>query len=179
MHCPTTGFPYCSLLSTVLKNTSRSALWYLLHLGHPNIGRMARLGRPDNKNARTQSKNVFLQCELFLVSIVENSAVKLNELAKLKNGCFALQDVNDNSFTGRLGEGHFVFSLFTKNILVNIAIMFWVAAIAPWFHLRLPSCSPRFESQAHRLCFFQFVLLKLHRENDEINKKRPGLAHFF
>ena len=26
-------------------------------------------------------------------------------------------------------------------------------AIAPWFHLRLPSCSPGFESQAHHLCF--------------------------
>ena len=37
----------------------------------------------------------------------------------------------------------------------------WVAAIAPWFHLGLPSCGPRFESQAHHQCFFQFVLLKL------------------
>ena len=35
------------------------------------------------------------------------------------------------------------------------------AAIAPWFSLCLPSCGPRFESQAHHLCFFQFVLLKL------------------
>ena len=33
-----------------------------------------------------------------------------------------------------------------------------VAAIAPWFHLRLPSCSPGFESQAHHPSFFQFVL---------------------
>ena len=31
-----------------------------------------------------------------------------------------------------------------------------VAAIAPWFHLRLPS-RPGFESQAHHLRFFQFV----------------------
>ena len=37
-----------------------------------------------------------------------------------------------------------------------------VAAIAPWFHLCLPSCGPRFKSQAHHLCFFQFVLLKLY-----------------
>ena len=29
-----------------------------------------------------------------------------------------------------------------------------VAAIAPWFHLRLPSCSSRFKSQADHLCFF-------------------------
>ena len=35
------------------------------------------------------------------------------------------------------------------------------AAIALWFHLHLPSCSPGFESQAHYLHFFQFVLLKL------------------
>ena len=36
-----------------------------------------------------------------------------------------------------------------------------VAAIAPWFHLHLPSCGPGFKSQAHHLRFFQFVLLKL------------------
>ena len=34
----------------------------------------------------------------------------------------------------------------------------WVAAIAPWFRLRLPSCDPGFKSQAHHLRFFQFVL---------------------
>ena len=33
-----------------------------------------------------------------------------------------------------------------------------VAAIAPWFHLGIPSCGPGFESQAHHLCFFEFVL---------------------
>ena len=32
------------------------------------------------------------------------------------------------------------------------------AAIAPWFRLHLPSCGPGFESQAHHLRFFQFVL---------------------
>ena len=31
-----------------------------------------------------------------------------------------------------------------------------VAAIAPWFRLRLPSCGPGFESQAHHLCFFNY-----------------------
>ena len=30
----------------------------------------------------------------------------------------------------------------------------WMAAIAPWFCLRLPSCGPVFESQAHHLRFF-------------------------
>ena len=29
-----------------------------------------------------------------------------------------------------------------------------MAAIAPWFRLRLPSCGPGFESQAHHQCFF-------------------------
>ena len=38
----------------------------------------------------------------------------------------------------------------------------WVAALALWFCLCLPSCGPRFESQAHHLRFFQFVLLKLY-----------------
>ena len=53
-----------------------------------------------------------------------------------------------------------------------------VAAIAPWFCLRLPSYGPGFESQAHHICFFQFVLLKLYWDETKINKKRPGLAHF-
>ena len=35
-------------------------------------------------------------------------------------------------------------------------------AIAPWVHLRLPSCSHGFESEAHHLCLFQFVLFKLY-----------------
>ena len=33
-----------------------------------------------------------------------------------------------------------------------------VAAIAPWFRLRLPSCGPGFESQAHHLCFFSICI---------------------
>ena len=32
------------------------------------------------------------------------------------------------------------------------------AVIAPWFHLRLPSCGPGFESQANHLHFLQFIL---------------------
>ena len=41
-----------------------------------------------------------------------------------------------------------------------------MAAIAPWFCLRLPSCGPGFESQALHLCFFQFVI-DLWCEKDE------------
>ena len=47
-----------------------------------------------------------------------------------------------------------------------------VAAIAPWFCLRLPSYSPGFKSQAHHLRFFQFVLQKLYQENNENKQKR-------
>jgi len=54
-----------------------------------------------------------------------------------------------------------------------------VAAIAPWFRLRLPSCGPGFDSQALHLCFFQFVLLKLYRENNENKQKEAGIVPFF
>ena len=46
--------------------------------------------------------------------------------------------------------------------------------------LRLPLCSPRFESQTHHLCFFQFIQFKLyicHLKGTKTNKKRPGLAY--
>ena len=55
----------------------------------------------------------------------------------------------------------------------------WGAAIAPWFRLGLPSCGPGFESQAHHLCFFQFVLLKLYPENNENKQKEAGIGPFF
>ena len=48
----------------------------------------------------------------------------------------------------------------------------------PWFRLRLPSCGPGFEYQAHHLCFFQFVLLKLYRENNENKQKEAGIGPF-
>ena len=54
-----------------------------------------------------------------------------------------------------------------------------VAAIAPWFCLRLPSCGPGFKSQAHQLRFFQFVFLKLYWENDENKQKEAGIGPFF
>ena len=54
----------------------------------------------------------------------------------------------------------------------------WVAAIAPWFRLRPPSCGPGFESQAHRLRFFQFILLKLYRENSKNKQKDAWIGPF-
>ena len=35
----------------------------------------------------------------------------------------------------------------------------WGAAIAQWIRLCLPSCRPGLESQAHHLCFFQFIFV--------------------
>ena len=58
---------------------------------------------------------------------------------------------------------HFTFSHFRVecDIFLFQLLYLWAAAIAPWFSLRLPSYGPGFESQAHHLCFFQFILLKL------------------
>ena len=64
-----------------------------------------------------------------------------------------------------------------KHQRFSINICYDVAAIAPWFRLRLPFCGPGFKSQAHHLRFFQLVLLKLYQENNENKHKRPGLAH--
>ena len=57
----------------------------------------------------------------------------------------------------------------------------WGAAIAQWIRLRLPSCHPGFESQAHHLHFFHLYYLCYicHLKRMKINKKRPGLAHFY
>ena len=68
------------------------------------------------------------------------------------------------------------FDCTVKNVLQTV--LRWVAAIAPWFRLRLPSCSPRFKSQAHHLHFFQLVLLKLCRENTENKQKEAGIGPF-
>ena len=53
------------------------------------------------------------------------------------------------------------------------------AAIAQWIRLRLPSCRPGFESQAHHQCFYQYIFVLCHVEKTKVNKMRPGLAHFF
>ena len=54
-----------------------------------------------------------------------------------------------------------------RRILGNLQLLVvketvgWVAAIAPWFRLRLPACSPWFESQAHHLCFFSICISEI------------------
>ena len=50
-------------------------------------------------------------------------------------------------------------------------------AIALWFCLRLPSWGTGFESQAHHLCFFQFVL-ELWPEKNENKQKEAGIGPF-
>ena len=52
-----------------------------------------------------------------------------------------------------------------------------MAAIAPWFCLRLPSCGRGFKSQAHHLNFFNLYYWNCNEKRTKINKKRPGLAH--
>ena len=79
----------------------------------------------------------------------------------------------------------FIFKVFLPEINLDRAlsnnIIFRGAAIAPWFHLRLPSCGPRFESQAHHLRFFQIVLLKLllELEKNENKQKKAGIGPYF
>ena len=61
-------------------------------------------------------------------------------------------------------------------------MLFITSTTCPWFHLHLPSCGPGFDSQALHLRFFQFVLLKLYRENNENNEnkqKEAGIGPFF
>ena len=47
-----------------------------------------------------------------------------------------------------------------------------VAAIVQWIRLCLPSCSPRFESQAYHLRFYQFIFELCYVEKTKISKKR-------
>ena len=59
-----------------------------------------------------------------------------------------------------------------------------VAGVAQWIRLRLPSCRPGFESQAHHLCFFSIYIVQilylsfeLECETNENKQKEAGLAH--
>ena len=66
--------------------------------------------------------------------------------------------------------------LLSSSLLIAVCNLgetpFRAAAIAQRFHLCLRSCGCGFASQAHNLCFFQFVLLKLYREEDKNKQKR-------
>ena len=47
----------------------------------------------------------------------------------------------------------------------------WVAAIAQWIRLRLPSCRLRFESQAYHLSFYKFIIVSCGKDE---NKRKRG-----
>ena len=73
---------------------------------------------------------------------------------------------------------------YTSNSILTLTLI-GGAAIAQWIFLRLPSCHPGLKSQAHHLCFFQFILFKFYIcqlnwnvKRTKINKKRPRLALF-
>ena len=53
-----------------------------------------------------------------------------------------------------------------------------VAAIAPWFCLRLPSCGPG-SNPMHTIYAFFNLYWNCNEKRTKINKKRPGLARFF
>ena len=70
-------------------------------------------------------------------------------------------------------------------LLFNKELVLGGAAIAQWIRLRLPSCHPGFESQAHHLHFFQFTLFKLYIchlnwnvNRTKINKKEARIGPF-
>ena len=58
-------------------------------------------------------------------------------------------------------------------------IIWWVAAIAPWFRLRLSSSGPGFESPKHTIYAYFNLYWNCNEKRTKINKKRPGLARFF
>ena len=51
-----------------------------------------------------------------------------------------------------------------------------------WIRLRLPTCRPRFESQAHHICFYHLVIVKvvlyLSCEKNENKQKEAGIGPF-
>ena len=54
----------------------------------------------------------------------------------------------------------------------------WVAAIALWFRLCLPSCSPGFWSK-HTIYAFFNLFWKCNEKRTKINKKEAGICPFF
>ena len=78
------------------------------------------------------------------------------------------------------------FSLFAK-LCAHIEGILYMAnvtlAIAQWIRLRLPSCHPRFDSQACHLRFFHLVKFGLYlfmrcAKRTKINKKEAGFGPF-
>ena len=51
-------------------------------------------------------------------------------------------------------------------------------AIGQLISLSLPSCCPRFESKAHHLCFYEFIIESFHVQKTKINKKSAEFSAF-
>ena len=70
-----------------------------------------------------------------------------------------------------------------KNVSILTLGTIGVAAIALWFHLRLPPCGPRLESQAHHLSFFSLIVaietvLLFKYESTKINENEAGIGPY-
>ena len=89
----------------------------------------------------------------------------------------ALYDPTFNSITRSFSYKPWAPNLWAK-ITVFQQCWFRAAAIAQWFHQLLSSCGRGFESEAHQLCFFQFLLLKLWWAKDENKQKGAGIDPF-
>ena len=119
---------------------------------------------------------------LFCIGIVVKSIWKDSQLF----GCWIVPFLSTTINPFALNEGNiktgsskaFWLSAFSSFWTEAVTFLSRGAAVAQWIHLRLPSCHPGFESQAHHLCFNQFIFEWWHAEKTKINKKRPGLAHF-
>ena len=63
------------------------------------------------------------------------------------------------------------------SITSSVKIYFMEVAIAHWTSPRLPSCVPRFDSQAQHLRFFQLIF-ELRLEKDENKQKEVGIGPY-
>ena len=63
------------------------------------------------------------------------------------------------------------------SITSSVKIYFIVVAITQWISPQLPSCGPRFDSQAQHLRFFQLIF-ELRLEKDENKQKEVGIGPY-
>ena len=70
-----------------------------------------------------------------------------------------------------------VLGQYCKTFSPSNLTMDWGAAIPQWIRLRPPFCYPKFESQAHHLCFYNLksnLFYICHVKRTKINTRRPG-----
>ena len=71
---------------------------------------------------------------------------------------------------------HFALFLTFPFFIIQWHIIIKIKLRTKWIRLRLPFCRPGFESEAHHLCFHEFIEL-CNGGRTKINKKRPRMAH--